>query len=69
MGKKLTIEEMQRIARERGGECLSNEYVNYNTNLKWKCKKGHEWEATPSNIKHLSRWCSICAKNRRKKHT
>jgi hypothetical protein len=51
MGKKLTIEEMKQIAQDRGGECLSDEYVNTMTNLKWRCKDGHVWEARPLNIK------------------
>ena len=63
---KLTIEEMQKIARSRGGECLSQLYVNTDTNLKWKCKEGHEWQATPDNIKH-GKWCPVCAIKRRKK--
>jgi hypothetical protein len=56
---RLTIEEMQELAKSRGGICLSTEYINNNTNLKWKCKEGHTWEATPSNIKR-STWCPVC---------
>jgi hypothetical protein len=57
---KSTIEEMKEIARERGGECLSKEYVNAHTKLKWKCTKGHEWESTPNDIINKS-WCPQCA--------
>jgi hypothetical protein len=63
---KLTIEEMQELAKEKGGECLSTEYIDAKTKLRWICKEGHEWEDTPSNIKHLGRWCSTCARNNKK---
>ena len=38
---KYTIQEMQEIADERGGECISTNYKNTKTKLKWKCAKGH----------------------------
>jgi len=58
--KKLTIEKMQEIASERGGECLSNEYINSHSKLKWKCEKGHIWEAKPYLVKNSNNWCPIC---------
>ena len=57
--KPLTIEEMQKIAEERGGKCLSKKYKNYNTLLKWQCSKGHIWKAKPGNVK-LKTWCPTC---------
>jgi hypothetical protein len=54
------IEELNLVANERGGECLSTEYVNNHSKVKWKCKKGHIWEATPSSIKSGS-WCPECS--------
>jgi hypothetical protein len=57
---RLTIEEMQEIATSRGGKCLSNNYANANTKLKWQCKEGHVWEAIPSSIK-TGKWCLKCA--------
>lgn len=30
-----TIENCKNIAKARGGECLSNKYVNSKTKLKW----------------------------------
>ena len=38
-----SIEECHNIAKERGGKCLSKEYVNINTKMNWECKKGHIW--------------------------
>ena len=55
--RKGTIEEMQAIARQRGGLCLSNTYLNSKTKLKWQCAYGHIWEATPRDVKHRGKWC------------
>ena len=65
MGRlKLTIEEMQHIAKDRGGKCLSTEYVNNSTKLEWKCKNGHVWLAIPNNIKRRGNWCPKCARDK-----
>tara|TARA_B100001123_G_scaffold204876_1_gene232273 strand:+ start:102 stop:995 length:894 start_codon:yes stop_codon:yes gene_type:complete len=60
-----TIEEMQQIAEERGGKCLSKEYINNRTNLEWECAKGHKFPARPDNVKHLNRWCDTCGGSKR----
>jgi hypothetical protein len=57
---RLSLEEMQQIARDRGGECLSGSYLNCFTKLKWRCTQGHEWEAQPAQIKSGT-WCPACA--------
>ena len=54
-----TIEEMQNIAQERGGECLSTIYKNRKTKLKWECNCGHIWMAIPYTIIRGS-WCPEC---------
>lgn len=54
--RKSNIKEMRKIARERGGKCLSDNYLNANSKLTWQCDKGHVWEATPANIKY-GKWC------------
>lgn len=58
-----TIEEMRDIAKNRGGKCLSDDYLGYKKKLKWKCSLGHEWEATPGSIYGLKTWCPYCAGN------
>jgi len=64
LGKNKTIEDMNTIAKERYGLCLSKVYRNNHTNLKWQCSKGHKWKATPSNVKRGT-WCPVCARKRR----
>ncbi len=61
MRKKLTIIEMHNLAEERGGNCLSEKYVNARIKLIWQCKKSHIWEATPYHVKR-GQWCPKCAR-------
>ena len=55
-----TIRDMQETARSRGGRCLSTEYVDIKTKLRWKCAFGHEWEASARLLK-AGHWCPECA--------
>lgn len=57
--KKITLSDMHKIAHQRGGKCLSKEYLRDSSNLLWECSKGHRWKATPNNIKRGT-WCSKC---------
>jgi hypothetical protein len=70
--KRLILAEMQRIARERGGKCLSTTYKNGRTPLLWECTYGHQWKASPAKIKSGSRrkgtWCTECYNRRRRFH-
>lgn len=56
---KLSIEEMRAIAKSRNGLCLSKNYFNINTKLKWQCENNHIWDATPDMIKRGT-WCPQC---------
>jgi len=58
---RLSIQVMQETARRRGGECLSDHYVDANTKLAWKCALGHVWSAKPGEIR-FGTWCPQCAK-------
>lgn len=65
-----TLEHMCEIARERGGRCLSAEYVNSDTPLLWECARGHRWHARPHRINSpRPSWCPVCAKENSKKET
>lgn len=61
-GDRWTIKDMQEIAKNKGGECLSTKYINTKTELKWKCKKGHTWDTKPCNIIEGC-WCPDCGSN------
>jgi hypothetical protein len=59
------IEYMKQIAKERGGKCLSDIYINMTTHLKWQCECGNIWYATPTCVISRGQWCPKCSK----KHT
>lgn len=61
-GFSATIEFMRETAIERGGRCLSVEYKNSKTKLRWQCAIGHEWDAIPLNVIHKKSWCPHCAR-------
>ncbi len=65
-GRKNAIEKYrdniaiyQKIAESRGGKCLSADFTDSNTKLKFRCSEGHEWMASPLHIKS-GQWCRIC---------
>ncbi|HOX47515.1 MAG TPA: hypothetical protein PK668_28230 [Myxococcota bacterium] len=53
------LEDMVQLARARGGECLSKAYVSKRKRLRWRCREGHTWWATPDAIRS-GRWCPRC---------
>jgi len=60
---KYTIEDMQFLARNRGGVCLSKEYEGCSTSLRWCCHYGHKWDTPPVSI-IMGSWCRICSYTR-----
>lgn len=63
---RITIEDVMNIAADNSGKCLSTEYVNESSPLKWKCAKGHIWKAPLHNVKYNNTWCPECAGTKRK---
>ena len=57
---RITIEELQELARSRGGECLSGQVESGERHVRWQCSDGHEWMSVPNSIKSGS-WCPECA--------
>ncbi|GBC53611.2 hypothetical protein GLOIN_2v1779674 [Rhizophagus irregularis DAOM 181602=DAOM 197198] len=80
---KLTLDVAKEIARSRGGECISERYVNCQIPMLWKCAKDHLWSArltsTGSSCKEGHKWkasakdilkgtwCRRCSKPGRKR--
>ncbi|MEO7873850.1 MAG: hypothetical protein ABIT08_14775 [Bacteroidia bacterium] len=58
--RRNTIEEMQMLAKEHNGNCLSTSYINGHTHLKWQCEEGHTWETNPAVIANGG-WCPECS--------
>jgi hypothetical protein len=71
--RRLELKAMQRLARSRGGKCLSTKYINNRQPLLWECKRRHRWKAMPGNLKGGKKkrgtWCLECYNLRRKFRT
>jgi len=62
---RLGLEVFQEIARKKGGKCISEEYVNNRTPLKFECKNDHIFTMRPDVVKEGG-WCWECFINERK---
>lgn len=62
--RKHTIQDMQRVAKERGGECLSTAFTSTRAKMRWRCAKDHIWEARPDHVLFKPTWCPECARIR-----
>lgn len=67
MVAKLNIGMMQEIARLKGGECISEVYINRISKLRWRCKELHEWDSTPASV-ISGNWCLLCSNKKNKNH-
>jgi len=57
---ELTIEDMNKAAEFRGGECLSLQVGDVSEKLDWKCAFGHSFKASPTLILKAGHWCPEC---------
>ncbi len=49
----------EHVAKKRG-KCLSDEYINNYTKLKFQCGEGHIWMIRPNTIISKGGWCLEC---------
>jgi hypothetical protein len=57
----LHLEEISKIASQRGGKCLSQNYVDNSFKLDFQCGDCHYiWKSSPNSIKNGT-WCPQCA--------
>ncbi len=56
---KNTMQDISKLAKKYNGKCLSDKYTNSYTKMKWRCKKGHQWNTTYGNVLK-GRWCPKC---------
>lgn len=61
---RYSIKNAKKVARESGGDCLSDEYAHlataYDKKLRWRCKLGHEWVTDPKSVVYNGTWCPTC---------
>ena len=58
--KKRFLKEIQDFAHERGGQCLSDQYVAHKVKMTFQCASGHVWQTTPTIIRSSKAWCPVC---------
>ena len=63
--QRLSIDDVQQTAEERGGRLISKRYNSNHEKLEFECEDGHRWFAAVSNVRHGA-WCPVCAGNRPK---
>lgn len=56
---KYNISNMRQVAQSHNGDCLSDEYINCKTHLRWQCSNKHVWYASPEKVIH-GQWCRKC---------
>ncbi|NML35452.1 zinc-ribbon domain-containing protein [Paraburkholderia antibiotica] len=54
-----SVESMQKLAQTRGGSFVSERFSSVNHKHRWRCVKGHEWDADPADV-FKGNWCRIC---------
>jgi hypothetical protein len=53
------FEKFIKSVTQKGGKCISKEYVSAHDKLKVKCQDGHEFEISPNNLSK-DKWCPHC---------
>lgn len=61
------ISDVQKLAKDRGGRCLSLSMSKTSQKLEWECSVGHCWFANYNNVKSKNSWCPQCREFRNEK--
>lgn len=56
----LTLEDLQKAAKFRGGKCLAEAIPDIYTPVKWRCADGHEFMMSVNAVLHGGHWCPKC---------
>jgi nucleoside-diphosphate-sugar epimerase len=64
--EELDLSDMKMKAKHHGGECLSTEMKTGDlaTPLKWRCRCGHHFSASPAAVLLGGHWCPECLRER-----
>ncbi|RHZ69844.1 hypothetical protein Glove_277g30 [Diversispora epigaea] len=54
------LELAKKVANKKGGDCISEKYINSITPLLWQCAKNHIWYANLDKVKNSDTWCPFC---------
>lgn len=58
-GANPDISDLQKLADKREGQALAKSYINSRTKIPWRCKYGHNFDASTENVR-AGKWCPIC---------
>jgi len=67
MPKRLQLRNAYKLAQNKSWKCISKEYLNNHTKMKWICKNNHIVHISLNNLQNTNNGCNICSK--KKKHT
>ncbi|MBP9083340.1 MAG: hypothetical protein KBH11_09710 [Bacteroidia bacterium] len=56
----VTIEVFQELAKSKGGELISTQFINRDKLMEWKCKEGHTFQLAGRSVKRNNKWCPVC---------
>jgi len=59
------LKEVQAVARELGGECLSTTYTTVRARMLFRCALGHEFSTQVNRVLTQHSWCPTCARGPR----
>ena len=59
-----TLNEIKLYVANLNGKCISETYINNQTNLEFECENGHRFFESWSDIKNVLRWCPHCSPNK-----
>lgn len=59
----LTISDLQKAAKFRGGELLDVKKTDSDSKVVWRCSEGHEFRMTPRTVLKGGHWCPECLKS------
>src|SRR5690242_10193460 len=67
MRKQDGLAQLQRIAAEKGGICLSGAYTVGKVYYRFQCAQGHRWEAVGNEVMRGA-WCRQCANDAKRQN-
>jgi hypothetical protein len=65
--KQEYLDKAHQRAKERNGACLSQDYVDAKSQLRWKCSNENHpaWDASFDSVMRIGSWCPYCSGNAR----
>lgn len=60
--EELSLDDLQGIAKFRGGECLASEIPDIYTPIRWKSAEGYEFDMSINAVVQGGHWCPECLK-------